>query len=269
MPIIVPNMNSRWYGGQRKRKRAVLTMVQNESVFLPIWLHYYSQFFSAEDIYVLDHESNDGSIPNSGLVHIPVVHPVVDWGWHRDTLQKQQHVLIQRYELVLCTDVDEIVAPDPSRGTLADYMDRFNADFVNCRGYEVIHMKDVEAPLDPARKILEQRFHWFFNPAYSKPLLARVPMCWHGGLHSRVDGATQHDPSLYLLHLHRMDYGICLFRHRQRLSRSWNARDWNEGWGYQNRIVDPDAFASWFYHDSCSGTPIVIEQIPAYWSGLV
>jgi hypothetical protein len=47
----------------------------------------------------------------------------------------------------------------------------------------------------------------------------------------------------------------CLSRHRHRLSRPWNARDWNEGWGYQNRIVDPEAFASWFYHDSCSGIP--------------
>lgn len=253
----------------KKRDRAVLTMVYNESVFLPIWLRYYSQFFEAADIYVLDHQSSDGSTAGAGFVRMPVSHPVVDWGWHRDMLQRHQHELLQRYETVLCTDADEIVAPDPRTGSLGDYLTRFFEEFVTCRGYEILHQKDFEAPLDFSRPILEQRFHWFFNPAYSKPLLARVPMFWHGGLHSRVDRQVRDDPSLHLLHLHRLDYDICFARHQQRVSRPWNPRDWNEGWGYQNRIIDPQQFAQWFYQDSCSSTPMVIEKIPDYWRGLI
>lgn len=252
-----------------KRPRAVMTMVRNESVFLPIWLHYYSQFFSEEDIYILDHETSDGSTSGPGFIRIPVSHPVVDWGWHRDVLQQHQHELIQRYEMVLCTDVDEIVAPDPAIGTLSEYMDRFTAEFVNCKGYEILHIKEEENSLDLSRPIFEQRAYWFFNPVYSKPLLARLPMYWHGGLHSRVDGRTSEDPLLFLIHLHRVDYDICSSRHLQRVSISWNQRDVDEGWGYQNRITEPGQFHHWFYNDSCGSHPITIEKIPVSMKGLI
>ena len=244
-------------------------MARNESVFLPIWWRYYSQFFQPEDIYILDHESTDGSTSGPGFVRIPVSNPVVDWGWHRDMLQQQQHRLIERYDVVLCTDVDEIVAPDPRTGDLGEYLIRFRGDFVNCRGYEILHLKDSERPLDFTQPLLEQRLHWYFNPAYSKPLLARVPMFWHGGLHARVDGLTNDDPSLYLIHLHRVDYDTCLARHHQRMSWMWNKRDLDEGWGYQNRITEAEPFLHWFYKESCSGTPINVERIPDYWRGLI
>lgn len=253
----------------KKRHCAVVTMAKNESVFLPVWWHYYSQFFQPEDIYILDHETTDGSTSGDGFVRIPVSHPKVDWGWHRDMLQEQQHKLIEKYDMVLCTDVDEIVAPDPRTGTLGDYLNHFEHDFVNCRGYEILHIKDTEEPLNFSLPILQQRFHWFFNPSYSKPLLARVAMFWHGGLHVRTDGQTFEDPSLYLLHLHRVDYNICLNRHRQRTSQPWNQRDVDEGWGYQNRITEAEQFNHWFYEDSSSGTPINIETIPDYWRNVV
>lgn len=255
-------------GTHQKRARAIVTVVHNESVFLPIWVRYYSQFFEAQDIYVLDHDSTDGSTARPGFVRIPVSHPVVDWGWHRDVLQEHQHLLLERYDIVLCTDVDEVVAPDPRAGHLGDYVSQFGGDFVNCRGYEILHLK-AEKPLDFSLPILHQRSHWFFNPAYSKPLLARVPMHWHGGLHTRVDGQTRDDPSLYLIHLHRVDYDVCLARHHQRSSRPWNQRDVEEGWAYQNRITDPQHFDHWFYEDSCSGTPIKLECIPDFWRDLI
>jgi hypothetical protein len=244
-------------------------MANNEAVFLPVWWHYYSRFFPPEDIYILDHETTDGSTSGPGFVRIPVSHPVVDWAWHRDMLQHHQHLLLSRYEIVLTTDADELVAPDPRTGHLGDYLDRFQHDFVTCRGYEILHRRDLEPPFDSSRPIFQQRSWWYFNPAYSKPLLARVPMQWHGGLHSRVDGQSRGDPSLYLVHLHRMDFEICLARHRQRVSRPWNRRDWDEGWGYQNRITEGADFERWFYNDSCSGTPISIEPIPEHWRDLI
>src|SRR5436190_17272313 len=50
------------------RRRAALTMVQNEAVFLPIWLRYYSRFFGPDDLYVLDHDTSDGSTDRDGFV---------------------------------------------------------------------------------------------------------------------------------------------------------------------------------------------------------
>ena len=80
--------------------------------------------------------------------------------------------------MVLVTDVDEIVTPTPEWGTLGDYIDEFAEWFVNCIGYEVLHMADREGPYDPGRPILDQRGYWFANGAYDKPALA-----------SRTDGA--------------------------------------------------------------------------------
>jgi hypothetical protein len=94
-------------------------------------------------------------------------------------------------------------------------------------------------------------------------------MHWHGGLHSTVEGLTRDDPSLYLIHLHRADYHICLDRHRQRVSTPWNQRDVDECWGYQNRITEAEQFGKWFYGDSCGGGPIVTELIPSKWKGII
>jgi len=254
---------------RQKKTRAIVTMAKDEAVLLPIWWHYYSRFFNPEDMYILDHESTDGSTSGTGFVRVPVSHPVVDWGWHRDKLQEMQHDLLKTYELVLCTDVDEIVVPDPRTGTLGDYMDAFDAEFVNCKGYEILHMKEIEPAFNSGVKVLDQRFHWFYNPAYSKPLLASKPMHWHGGLHARVDGQTRYDPSLFLLHLHRLDFDICHSRHKQRSAQAWNQRDVDENWGYQNRITEEEQFHKWFYEDSCSGIPIQVERIPDYWRGLL
>jgi len=64
----------------------VLTIVHNEAVFFPIWLRYYSRFFAPDDIYVLDHETTDGSTDGDGFVRIPVEHECVDMRWLRDTI---------------------------------------------------------------------------------------------------------------------------------------------------------------------------------------
>ncbi|MDQ3762350.1 MAG: RICIN domain-containing protein [Actinomycetota bacterium] len=249
--------------------RAVMTIVRNESVFLPIWLRYYRQFFSAQDMYVLDHQSTDGSTKGHGFVRVPVSHPEFGVGWQLDVVQSYQHELVGRYDVVLYTEVDEIVAPDPRLDDLGTYIDRFDEDFVTCQGYEVLHQKDHEPPFDPTRPVLGQRFMWYANPVYSKSLLASVPMLWNGGFHERHDGQTNNDPHLYLIHLHRMDYDICLARHLDRVRFPLAQMDRDRSWGYQNRIVDPAWFSSWFFHDSGSSMPIHPEFIPQWWRDLV
>ena len=253
----------------RSRRRAVLTMVHNEPIFLPIWLGYYSRFFTPDDIFVLDHDTSDGSTARDGFVRIPVSHDSIDHTWMVRTIEEHQRGLFDRYDVVLVTDVDEIVAPRPECGTLAEYIDRLDEDFVNCLGYEVIHMVDREAPLKPTRPVLEQRGYWFPNPAYNKPAVAMEPTRWGPGFHAREDGRIQIDPDLYMIHLHRMDYEICLARHRYRHGRPWSERDLEERWARHNLIVDEDDFARWFYQDSSfDDVELVIQPIPAAWRAL-
>jgi Glycosyl transferase family 2 len=250
-------------------RRAIITIVHNENVFLPIWLSYYSRFFAAQDIYVLDNESTDGSTSRPGFVRIPVAHDRVDHVWMVRTIEDLQHELFSRYDLVLVTDVDEIIAPAPQVGTLGGYLDRFDEEFVNCLGYELLHQRDREPALQLDRPILDQRHCWFFNGGYDKAAVATIPMRWRPGFHGREDFQYHLDPDLRLIHLHRMDYGICLERHRTRQRRTWAEHDTREGWARHNQIIDESEFERWFYEDSCfEGFEIQPEEIQAPWRGL-
>jgi len=251
-------------------RRAVLTIVHNEPVFLPIWLGYYSRFFDPDDIYVLDHDTTDGSTVRDGFVRIPVSHESIDHTWMVRTIEQHQRELLEDYDVVLVTDVDEIVAPRPECGTLADYLDALlDEEFVTCFGYELIHMVDREGPFDPSRAVLDQRGYWFHNGMYSKPAVTMEPSRWLPGFHAREDGRMELDPDLCLIHLHRMDYEICLARHRYRSGRRWNERDLSENWARQNLIVDEAEFARWFYGDNTlDDREIMVQPIPAPWRGL-
>lgn len=253
-----------------RKSRAVVTMVHNEPIFLPIWLRFYSQFFAPEDIHVLDNETDDGSTDGGDFVRVQVTRSSVDHRWMVGTVAEYQHELLNQYDVVLVTDVDEIVIPDPSWGTLGEYIDRFDEPFVNAFGYELIDLVDREAPYRSDKPILGQRRYWFANDAYSKPALASEPMDWNPGFHSRSDSRTNFDPDLRLIHLHRMDYAICRDRHQTRSRRRWATEDIAMGWASHNRIAGRQAFDRWFYRDlgiEGSKYPAEIQKVPRRWLG--
>jgi hypothetical protein len=252
------------------RRSAVLTIVQNESIFFPIWLGYYSRYFGAQDIYVLDHDSTDGSTEGGGFVRIPVSHDSFDNSWMVSTVERHQRELLESYDVVVVVDVDEIVAPAPPLGTLGDYLARFDEEWVNCLGYEVLHQAGSEPPFDPGKPVLEQRSTWFASTAYDKPAIAATPLSWRPGFHGRTDYHFNGDPDLRLIHLHRMDYEICKERHRRWRGVRWNQRDLDEGWGVHNRVTADEEFDRWFYEDSAlENYPLVPEPILPDWKGVV
>lgn len=133
------------------------------------------------------------------------------------------------------------MAHDPGKGILGNYMENFMNNFVNCRDYEILHIKDTEPAFDPYKTIMHQRINWYYKSACSKPLLSKEPMHWHGG-HSQVDGQTDEDSSQFLIHLRRTDYHICLQDKNQRTALPWNKRDVDEKWDDQKRIVEEEYF---------------------------
>lgn len=235
---------------------AVFTVVQNEAVFLPIWLQYYTKHFDPAHVYVLDHDSTDGSVVRAWRQYRPSVLQIhraesFNHRWLADTVRKFQQFLLQSYEQVLFAEADEIVAPDPAlfpRG-LVEFVERNEQPVVRCRGYDLVEPVTGVEPIDLTRPILSQGRRLVYAPLYCKPLLARIPVPWRMGFHHTDDAPRPVDDRLWLVHLQRFDRGVCLARNRERVGRTWSAEDLATGRGYQSRIVDPQEFDHWFYRN--------------------
>ncbi len=257
------------------KRRAVLTIVNNEPFFFPIWLRYYSRFFAARDIYVLDDGSDDGSLDGAEADGRFVRTVVGEGEFNQARFQAvmshhQARLLAAGYDLVVTCDVDEILIPTPERGELGRYLDEFEEPFVNPLGYELLHLPDREPDLRPELAILDQRGFWFANDAYDKPAISAEPIEWSPGFHARADGATNHDPDLRLLHLHRVDYRACMDRHRQRRRGRWGREDLARGWASYYRLGSRRARDRWYFEQSGfedDGIEMVVQQIPASWRG--
>ena len=255
--------------GAPARTSAVMTMVQNEPLFLPLWLRYYSQFFAPEDIHVLDHDTTDGSTDRDGFVRLPVSNRSFDNRWMGRQVRTLQRRLLERYDSVLFVDCDEIIAPNPALGDLGEYLARFDGSWITCLGYEVLQMPGEE-PLRFDEPILAQRGHWFASSLYDKPALSTVPLDWKPGFHGLKGNHTRYDPDLRMIHLHRADRAEALARHRKWSARRWRRRDLREGWGTHNRIVDEQAFEHWYRTQTGGPGPAMnLEPIPDSWRTVV
>lgn len=248
-----------------KPAAAVFTIVFNESLFLPIWLKYYSWHFDMKDILVLDHESDDGSTEGLDCNVQRVVDEKgrrFDHRWLARTVIAKQKELLARYETVLFTEVDEIVFP--RQGSLAAYVASFQKPSIRCTGYELQHSPEKgEVPYDPGSLILDQRRYWWRRGIYDKPLLTSVPLKYYLGFHSArensnpgIDGTKppgERDEHLVLLHIHRMDKDLCFERHRWRWTLNMeNTYEKNAGesylekWWCEHTALQP--IPSWVPH---------------------
>jgi hypothetical protein len=242
------------------RPRAAFTIVQNESVFLPLWLEYYSRYFAPGDLYVLDHDSDDGS--TAGLFarcNVLQVHRdrSFDHAWLNATVTAFQTFLLRSYERVLFVEADEFVVADPAfYDGLHDYIEQCRVPLARCTGFEVVHYPDEEPPIDfHQRPLLKQRRYWHASRKYSKPLLSSAPTVWSMGFHEAPEALqVKPDPKLFLVHLHRIDYGSCVARHQRTAARKWNETDLRDGLGFQNRLVEGDEqFKTWYFRGEDNG----------------
>lgn len=233
-----------------RRPRTAFTIVQNEPVMLRLWLDYYSRFFDAEDLYVLDHDSTDGSAAGLGdRCRVVAIHRMAsfDHRWLRGTVEAFQAFLLRSYDTVLFAEVDEFIVADPRQHRGLDaYIDGLDRPAARCLGFNVVHQPG-EPPLRLEQPLLAQRRCWHASLKYSKRLLSQIPLRWSEGFHEEYDAPDDPpDSGLLLVHLHRVDYDLCLARHRSSATRTWSADDVARGDGFQNRIAADAEFDRWF-----------------------
>lgn len=236
-----------WLDLPKKRKAAVFTLVKNEGTFLPLWLRYYRQFFEDQDIYVLDHQSTDGSTDNLGVSTTLVENDTVfDVDWLRHLASDAKNSLLERYDIVIYAEADEFVAAPKLAGGLREYIEKFKGDAVACNGFNVLHYPDKEPAIDLSRPLMEQRSLWAPHHLTCKPLLSRISLDYGPGCHTSIPQPNI-DPDLYLIHMHQMDIEIA-WKASQRWSKlKWHEKTLKNNWCFQHAFTERQKFEEFFF----------------------
>lgn len=245
-------------------RTALFTTVRNEKDLLPVWLRYYGRSFDSDQIFVLDHQSNDGSIVAGGGYHrVPIDYPTTEHAeWLLTTNSAFQRFLLTQYDRVVFAEVDEFLVPDPERyRDFGDYLAQSTAATVTATGYDIVDVGISAVPIDWSAPLLAQRPHWRPNPGYyNKTLIATRPLDWTLGFHHAA-GSTAPDPDLRLLHLHYFDREAAYARMQRRLT----GKPPDPGpWGYQNKYGTRHEFDRNFSHQLTA-----LTEIPAPWRALL
>lgn len=212
-------------------KRAVFTIVNNENIFLPIWLEHYRKYFNPEDIFILDHDTTDGSTSGLDVNVQKISYPqTFHHDWLRGQVQEELKRLLGTYERVLFAEADEIVWHHGQ--PLDEFMDTFEGDMARCAGWGLIHDIDSEPDLEPGEKILNRKYS-SVQSVYGKTLITKVPLAWVKGFHELAGNHWPEKgmnngsnpvmtPDLHLLHLRHMDRRVMLARNAMRLGQTVN-----------------------------------------------
>lgn len=201
---------------ERKRRRearspraVAMTMVRDESDMLPRWIDYYGRQLGVQNLIVLDDNSTDGSTDDLPcmLYRLPPEPWKRRWAPTRARLANGlARGLLACNDVVIFTDVDEFLVPDPDKHDgLLDYLaHRSDWPVIAPLAFDVMHNARVEPAFDPDRPLLEQRRFVKFSPAMCKPLLKRVPANWEPAFHA-IHASFEVDPDLFMLHLKYYD----------------------------------------------------------------
>jgi hypothetical protein len=260
-----------------RRKAAVFTIVKNEPYFLRKYLTHYLKYFHNSDIYILDHDSNDGSTHNLPVNVVRVSNELAfDHAWLRQTVMSFQVRLLRRYRCVVFAEIDEMLycTRMPLNLLIDEFLEDKLSDYITCRGYEVVQYGE-ELPLTATDTIFSKRKHWFANSAsFDKTLISKVPLNWCNGFHkafapevtnpSRSDirarlhdnfsnKTTGEDYNVFMCHLHKFDLGLMIERHKARLV----TQQKQDGGAPHNRSVDPEALARYIAIYNQVGSEVV------------
>lgn len=263
------------------KRCAVFTVVQNDAEFLKLWLSYYTLHFDLSDIYVLDHQSDGDAVDtitdaclNHGVNYLQVSHDYsYDGNWLAILTRAFQTFLLMSYKATLFAAADEIVTPmGDDWSAHLDQFDKLQQGLEIATAYDVIHRKDEEPALDWSAPVLSQRAKWVRSGWYSKPVLSKYPLFWQQGwrMASNVPPNKEPDPTLTLVHLHRVDYDHCLRSHRERAARMWEPESRKHGVFRHNLIEDAEQLSRWMLSNpDASNEYATLLDIPAAYKEII
>src|SRR3954469_24224121 len=93
---------------------AALTMAYNEPVWARVWAEYYARQVGAENCFLLDHGSDDGSTVGLGIQVERLPRSPLDEIARAETIGARTAALLRTYDVVVHSDADELVFADPA-----------------------------------------------------------------------------------------------------------------------------------------------------------
>lgn len=194
------------------KKICALTMVRNDEFFLRRWIAYYADELGKENLYVF-FDGKDQEVPAfCDGVNTVVCERVkgqvaaADKG-RIDFLSLQAKELLDRYDMVIGTDVDEFLIPDPDCGrSLPEFLSALPSRVsYSGLGIDVGQHLDKEGVIDDSMPFLSQRHHAVLSTRYTKSSIITRPVSWGAGFH-RVRNRNFHIvKDLYLFHFGCVD----------------------------------------------------------------
>jgi hypothetical protein len=226
--------------GDQAMKIAIVTMVYNERVSLPIWIRHYTRHCPGATLFVVDHGSDDGSTHGlTGVSLVPLPRTPADDEIRVDSMADFQHALLRFHDVVIYTDCDEMLIADPRKhASLVAFLAAAESPIIAPTGLNVHHLRGIEPPLDLKAPILGQRRYVRFAMGACKPSIARVPVRWTPGCHW-CDQMPDYRTDLYQFHLRRMDINLSLERLRITRGMAWSERA-RFGWGHAQNQSDEE-----------------------------
>ena len=221
-------------------KLAALTMVYNESAFLPVWAKHYARQVGPDHCYVIDHGSTEPiSVPPAvNVIRLP--RSAHDDVRRARFVSKMSDSLLEYYDWVIHADVDELVVADPALySNLPQYCADTACDTINAIGFDVQHVPSLEGRLNLDQPIGQQRGWVRFTSAMCKPVLTRQPLSWTAGFHSSDKAPTFAD--VYLFHLHWADRDVGL----DRLAKT-RVMPWSDDVSGRHQRIDDAAWITLF-----------------------
>lgn len=216
---------------------AALTMAYNEPLWAPVWARYYASQVGAENCFLLDHGSSDGSTRGLGITVERLARSPLDEDVRARVVGEYVRTLLGSYDAVVHSDADELVVADPRRyADLRAFAAGGAGPVVTAVGLDLQHLPDREPPLDPGRPIGAQRRWVRFSAAMCKPAFVRRPVAWRPGFHGCE--VPPEFGELYLIHLRYADLASGL----RRLARSRAQAFANAEINAHQRVSD-EAFA--------------------------
>lgn len=212
-------------GSARPGTIAIITMVYNERVNLPIWLRHYRRTAPTAALFVIDHASDDGSTDNlAGVNKIPIPRETLDEIDRTYLINSLQQGLLRYYDTVIYTDCDELIVANPTKsGSLEAHLQSEGYPYAAPIGLHIVHIVDREPPIDFTQPLLRQRRYAHFHSRACKPAITRVPLHWSPGFHT-CERQPNIDKDLFLFHIKQIDKDEALRRQHFRQNLSWSRR---------------------------------------------